>query len=252
MDHTTCEPENTFGGGPREKGLSGHHILHREVHSSHRQQRLASTPTSTGLTGERTGGPEHAEPSTHWNLSNEVADDVGHLTETPPALHSDRPNGRPIGVQRPKRGRQAKRIADPGKAVLTQRPTRKGNPGDSKDSMAQVKFHIISDTETRAERESSQLRATSVVTRGPTRRIMVPQRWYSCPTKQESWEEEAHIEFGGMKLTDAANRTYLDLDGHDDEVLNYRGVGSSISCRVNVRRTLRAPHTFHFTSSPLS
>jgi len=44
----------------------------------------------------------------------------------------------------------------------------KGNHDDSKDSTAQVKFHIISDTDTRAERESSQLRATSVVTRGPT------------------------------------------------------------------------------------
>lgn len=117
--------------------------------------------------------------------------------------------------------------------------------------MAQVKFHIISDTETRAERKPSQLRATSVVTRGPTRFVTVPQTQYKCPTKQDDWEETS-IEFGSIKLTDAANGTYPGHDGHDDKVLKYSGAGSSILCRVNVRRTFQAPETCHFTSYPLS
>ena len=91
--------------------------------------------------------------------------------------------------------------------------------------------------ETSTKRKLSQLWTTSIATRGSTRLILVPQTPYRCPTRQDNWEEEAPIEFWDIKLTDAADRAYLDLDGHDDKVLDYQGVGSSISCRANVRGT---------------
>ena len=89
----------------------------------------------------------------------------------------------------------------------------------------------------RTKRKFAQLRTTSLIIRGPTRLIKVPQPWYRCPTKQDGWENGVPIEFGGIKLTDAADPAYLGLRGHADTVLNYEGVGSTVSCRVNVRRT---------------
>ena len=91
--------------------------------------------------------------------------------------------------------------------------------------------------ETRAKRKPSQLRATSVIIRGPTQFIKVPQTQYKCTPKQYDWEEGEPIEFGGIKLIDAANPAYLGLHGRNEKVLNYEGVGSSISCRLNVGRT---------------
>jgi len=90
----------------------------------------------------------------------------------------------------------------------------------------------------RTERKQPQPLATSVVVRGPTHLIEVPQIWYRCPTKQDIWEKVPPIEFEGIKLTDAADPVYFGLQNHDDGVLGYKGVGSSITCRVNVRRTL--------------
>ena len=34
----------------------------------------------------------------------------------------------------------------------------------------------------------------------------------------------ATIEFGGIRLTDAANKAFLGLHGYDDKVLIYKGV----------------------------
>jgi len=70
----------------------------------------------------------------------------------------------------------------------------------------------------------------------PTHLIMFPQTRYKCAA-QYNWEEVAPIEFGGIKLTNAANKAYLGLHGRDDKVFTYTGVGSSIACRLNVRRT---------------
>ena len=52
--------------------------------------------------------------------------------------------------------------------------------------------------------------------------------------------ECAPIEFGGIRLTDAANMAYPGLQGSDDEVFNYDGVGSAIVCRLAVRRVSQA------------
>ena len=83
----------------------------------------------------------------------------------------------------------------------------------------------------------SQLRVTSVVIRGPTQRVMIPQTKYKCAIKQDEWEKSESIEFGGIKLIDAADPAYLALPGSGEKVLDYNGVGSTIFCRLNVRRT---------------
>ena len=83
--------------------------------------------------------------------------------------------------------------------------------------------------------------------RGPTRPELVPQTWYSPPNRQEDWNECAPIEFGGIKLTDAANEVYEGLQGARDKVFNYEGVGSAITCRLAVRRASEAPQIRFFT-----
>ena len=93
----------------------------------------------------------------------------------------------------------------------------------------------------KTECKSSQLRIIPTVTFGPTRLILVPQTPYKCPTAQESWTNEGPIEFGGIKLTDAANLDYLGLHGRDDKVLDYEGVRGTILCRLIVRSTSSAP-----------
>ena len=92
-------------------------------------------------------------------------------------------------------------------------------------------------------RKQSQLPATPTTTLVPTHFIKVPQEKYRCATDQGDWEEAAPIDFGGIKLTDAANKSYHGLHGHDDEVLDYNGVGSTILCRLTVRRTPQASQT---------
>lgn len=108
-------------------------------------------------------------------------------------------------------------------------------PGHFQDSALEVSFPLGM-WERKLNWESSQLPATSAATPGPTRLIIVPaQTRYECNTKQDCWGEVASIEFGGIKLTDAENMAYLGLHGRDDEVLIYQGVGSSITCRLDVR-----------------
>ena len=90
------------------------------------------------------------------------------------------------------------------------------------------------------EYKASQLRKIPAVTRGPTRLIKLPQMPYKCCIKQEDWRPEPPIEFGGIRLRDAANK-FRDLRDRNDNVLDYEGVGSSISCRLNVRWASQAP-----------
>ena len=56
-----------------------------------------------------------------------------------------------------------------------------------------------------------------------------------------------------IKLTDPANRTWAGTHGYGDKVLDYEGVGNSISCRMNVRGTFQAfPHVILLTFTALS
>ena len=87
------------------------------------------------------------------------------------------------------------------------------------------------------ERKSSQLPVFPATTRNSTRAELIAQTLYECSTKQDGWVKLAPINFGGVKLTDAADPGYLGIHGYDEKVLNYEGVGSSISCRLMVRPT---------------
>ena len=83
------------------------------------------------------------------------------------------------------------------------------------------------------------------ITPGPTHVALVLQSQYVCPTKQSGWVRQAPIKFG-VKLVNAANPGYLGILGHDEQVLNYDGVGSTITCRLNVRGTVQTPSTCRF------
>lgn len=67
------------------------------------------------------------------------------------------------------------------------------------------------------------------------RRAQILQAPYECPTRQANWICQPSIEFGYVKLTDAEDPGYIDIPGHNDNVLDYEGVGSSILCRLKVR-----------------
>ena len=83
----------------------------------------------------------------------------------------------------------------------------------------------------------------------PTHFIKVPQMTYRCPVNQGDWEG-ARIEFHGIRLMDAINPNYTGLRGYGDHVLQYEGVGSTVSCRIlNVRRVLQRIQAQHFFRS---
>jgi len=71
-----------------------------------------------------------------------------------------------------------------------------------------------------------QLLVTPLIIRSPTCLIRVPQMWYETPARQDEWEELPPIEFGEIRLTDAASRAWAGVHGYDDQVLDYKGVGS--------------------------
>ena len=97
------------------------------------------------------------------------------------------------------------------------------------------------------ERKSSQL----PVFPATTRTELIAQTLYECSTKQDGWVKQAPIKFGGVKLTDAVDPGYLGIHGYDEKVLNYEGVGSSISCRLMVRPTFQTPPTYRFIFTSL-
>jgi len=69
---------------------------------------------------------------------------------------------------------------------------------------------------------------------------------------QDGWIQQTPIKFGGVKPTDAANPEYFGLRDCGDKVLNYEGVGSSISCGLNVRGLSKRPRRSTPRSLPLS
>jgi len=167
---------------------------------------------------------------------------VGYTAAVPPNPRSHRTASRPYGVRGSGGDEKWKPAVARDKAVLT----RKRAPGCFQDSVGHVSF--LSDMWKRELNvKLSQLPATSAVTSGPTHLIMVPQTGYRCPTRQGDWVKEASIEFGGIKLTDAADRAYPGPRGHDDKVLKYKDAGSSIQCRLIVRRSPQPSQTRRLT-----
>ena len=63
---------------------------------------------------------------------------------------------------------------------------------------------------------------------------IIPQTQYRCTTRQRGWVPQPPIEFGGVRLTDAASPRYPDIPSQDDEVFSCEDLGSSISCLLNV------------------
>jgi hypothetical protein len=176
---------------------------------------------------------------------------VERFADPSPTPRSDGLPSQPTGVQHPRKRTRAEQAVDSDKAGPPWKRAHMSKPSDFQDPTAQASSLIG----TRIKRKSPQPPATSIVTHGPTRRVRVPQTRYRCATKQGSWEEEAPIEFGGIRLTDAADPTYTGFSGHGDKVLNHQGVGSSISCRINVRQTFQPPrhvitHYLLFLSFP--
>jgi hypothetical protein len=58
-----------------------------------------------------------------------------------------------------------------------------------------------------------------------------------CGISQRGWVQQNPIDFTvkgqpGIKLTDALDRYFSDLDGRDDLMFQYADAGSSISCRI--------------------
>jgi hypothetical protein len=179
---------------------------------------------------------EYAGPPYTHSLSDEGIGDERHVAAVPQKPHSDRMPDQLSGKRR-----NVTQTAGEYEAV----PGRKRTPGKRKpcefpDFTMQVCPLTETQEPTRIEKKPLQSPETPVAIGGATYFIKVPQTWYKTPARQEDWEEVAPIEFGGIKLTDAANQTWAGVPGYDDKVLDYRDVGSSILCRVNVRRTFQA------------
>ena len=87
---------------------------------------------------------------------------------------------------------------------------------------------------------------------GSSHYTVIQQTLYECRARQDGWIRQPPIEFGWIKLTHAANPKYLDTPGHDDKVLKYEGVGSSITCRLNVCQTPQPPQALHIKPITLS
>jgi len=67
---------------------------------------------------------------------------------------------------------------------------------------------------------------------------------------QGNWVIQEPVKFGGVKLVNAADPKYLGIFGHD-ELFYYDGVGSTITCKLNVRETFQTPSTCRFTLASL-
>jgi hypothetical protein len=95
---------------------------------------------------------------------------------------------------------------------------------------------------TATERNPLQLPMTPATTRASAHFALIPQTPFKC-MRQSGWIKQPPIKFGGVKLADAADLGYFGISDYDDKVLNYKGVGGTISCRLIVRRTFQPSHT---------
>lgn len=70
---------------------------------------------------------------------------------------------------------------------------------------------------------------------GPRQRIMIVQTRYSSANRQSDWIQQPSIEFGWLKLSDAANPNYTGIPALHDQAFNHEGVGGAILCRLHFR-----------------
>lgn len=89
-----------------------------------------------------------------------------------------------------------------------------------------------------------QLPVISAAARAPSHVELILQTPYRC-TRQDGWTQQTPINFGGVKLADAADPGYC-FHGHDEMVLDYDDVGSTISGRLNVRGLFQTPPDMSF------
>jgi len=214
----------------------------------HSQPQSDRTPTSSGRGGGRRVEPECPRSSDPHRLGDGGVGDMEHLVAEPPNPRSDGISSQPSGVQGTGKGRKAKLTAGH-EAAPVRKHVREREPGHFQASAVQVCLPSeIWGCELNPK--SSQPPTASAATPDPTHLIIVPQSRYECATKQDGWVKMAPIEFGGIKLTDAANKAYHGLHGCDDKVLDYKGVGSSIQCRLNVRRAPQPSQMCRLTLFP--
>jgi hypothetical protein len=74
------------------------------------------------------------------------------------------------------------------------------------------------------------------------RRIEIQQPPYVCGNRQLKWIQQGPVDFfvrgqPGIRLTDALDPHFSDLDRRHDMMFQYAGAGSSVSCRIHVRRS---------------
>lgn len=91
------------------------------------------------------------------------------------------------------------------------------------------------------ERKLPQDAVMPIVTRGSGQFKRISQTPYSSGVRQDGWIRQPPIDFGWLHLTDAENSEHTGFAGHNDKVFDYEDVGSSILCRLNVRRLPQTP-----------
>ena len=188
--------------------------------------------------------PEHPAPSDPHSLSDEIVGNEAQHEAVPWNLPSARTPNQPMGVEPSGSTAGATETAN----HVQNTPGGKGKPRKKREEFKAFLAAVglpseIGDLEFN---QLSQIPANPVGL-GLTRLELVPQTWYKCRSRQEDRRECPPIEFGGIKLTDAANEAYPGLQGATEKVLNYEGVGSAITCRLTVRRASEALQ-IHFST----
>ena len=217
-------------GGLVVEARSDRHNTDAEAIPYDEQQRSSRTLAHIGPNGRTTDGFGYAEPPNIHSLDTGGVGDSGHPAGLPRDLRSERTPSNSTKVRRSRSGKKPKQAVGPDDAAPARKRTSRRKPGGLRDSMTQVRFREMVRV-AGAGSEPPQPPEIPTFTFGSTQFKMILQIPYRCPTRQSGWVRRAPIEFGWIKLTDAADPRYLG----DDKVLNYQGVGSSISCRLNVR-----------------
>ncbi|KAF9785332.1 hypothetical protein BJ322DRAFT_825079 [Thelephora terrestris] len=211
VDHTASIFAWPHGGerGGRYKPYSGARPNHQQIQSP-------GPPASFRQSDGEIDLPYYPAPPHPHSFGDERVGNEVRLEAVLPGSRSSRtPSSQPTGVRRSGNSGEPRKTASHAEKTLS---------GELKPRKSRKKFNAF----------VAKLLEDSVGICGPTRLVSVPITLYQCPHSQEAWEKCAPIKFWNIKLTDAANGKYASLQGADDEVFNYNGVGSSISCRLKV------------------